>query len=76
MLRAPLRDQVGDVGDLHAQDERQAGGLDRLLVGLGDHARVGDDGDVGQAVGGHELLDDRQHGLRLCAVAFKSRGRA
>jgi hypothetical protein len=29
------------------------------LVGLGDHAGVRDDGDVGQLVGCHELPDDR-----------------
>jgi hypothetical protein len=39
---------VGDVGDLYAEDERQPGGLDGLLVGVGDHARVGDDGDIGR----------------------------
>ena len=71
MLALPLRDLVGDVGDLHAEDERQAGGLDGLLVRLGDHARVGDDRDVGQLVGGHELPDDRQHGLGLGPVALE-----
>ena len=71
VLPAPLRDLVGDVGDLHAEDERQARGLDRLLVRLGDHPRVRDDGDVGQPVGGHELLDDRQHGLGLGPVALE-----
>jgi hypothetical protein len=32
---------------------------------LGDHPCVRDDGDVGQPVGGHGLLDDRQHRLGL-----------
>jgi hypothetical protein len=40
VLPAPLVHLVGDVEDLHAEDERQARGLDRLLVRLGDHARV------------------------------------
>jgi site-specific DNA recombinase len=71
VLAPPLANDVGDVGDLHAQDERQPGGLDRLLVGLGDHAGVRDDGDVGQPVGGHELVDDRQHRLGLGLVPFK-----
>ncbi len=41
-----------DAGDAHAQDERQPGGLDRLLVGLGDHARVRNHSDVEQLAGG------------------------
>ena len=71
VLAPPLVHDVGDVGDLHAEDERQARGLDGLHVRVGDHARVRDDGDVGQLVGGHELLDDRQHRLRLGPVALE-----
>jgi hypothetical protein len=71
VLAPPGADGVGDVGDLHAEDERQPGGLDRFLVRFGDHARVRDDGDVGQVVGGHELLDDRQHRLGLGLVALE-----
>jgi hypothetical protein len=63
VLAVPLRDDAGDVGDAHAQDERQSGGLDRLLAGLGDHPGIGHDGHVGQPAAGHELADDRQHGL-------------
>jgi hypothetical protein len=51
VLPAPLARLVGDAGDLHAEDERQARDSDRVLVRLGDHARVGDDRDLGQAVG-------------------------
>ena len=47
------------------------GGLDRLLVRLGDHPRVRDDRDVRQAVGGHELLDHRQHRLGLGPVPLE-----
>jgi hypothetical protein len=54
VLPTPLVHQVGDVGDLHPENERQALGLDGLLVGLGDHPGVRDDGNVGQPVGGHE----------------------
>ena len=71
VLAAPLRDQVGDVRDLRAEDERQARGLDRLLVRLGHHAGIGDDGHVGQLVRGHERLDDRQHRLGLGPVALE-----
>ena len=71
VLAAPLVDLVGDVRDLRAEDERQPGRLDRVLVAVGDHAGVGDDGDVGQPVRGHERLDDRQHGLGLGLVALE-----
>jgi hypothetical protein len=59
MLPAPLADLIGDVGDFHPEDERQASGLDALLVRLGDHARVRDDRDVRELVRGHELPGDR-----------------
>jgi hypothetical protein len=36
MLAPPLVYLVGDAGDLHAEDERQARGLNRLLVGHAD----------------------------------------
>ena len=73
VLPAPLLDDIRDVRDLHAEDERQARGLDRLLVRLGDHARVRDHGDIRQVVGGHELLDHRQHRLGLGPVALEGR---
>jgi hypothetical protein len=73
MLPPPGADDIGDVGDLHAEDERQACGLDRLHVRVGDHARVRNDRDVGELVGGHELLDDRQHRLGLGPVALEGR---
>jgi hypothetical protein len=57
VLAPPLVHLAGDVGDLHAEDERQPGGLNGLLVRLRDHARIRDDPDAGQAAGGHELLD-------------------
>jgi hypothetical protein len=60
-----------NVGDLYTQDQRQARGLDALLVCLGDHARVRDHSDVGQMVGGHRLLNDRQHRLGLDFVPFE-----
>src|SRR5690348_5422107 len=65
VLPAPPGDLVGDVGDLHPEDKRQPLGLDRLLVRLGDHARIGHDGHVRELVGGHERLDDGQHRLGL-----------
>jgi hypothetical protein len=71
VLTPPLVHHVGDVGDLHAEDERQALGLDGLLVGLGDHPGVCDDGDIGQLAGSHERLDGRQHRLGLGLVPLK-----
>jgi Bacterial transcriptional activator domain/Transcriptional regulatory protein, C terminal/Serine aminopeptidase, S33 len=53
------------VRDLHAEDERQPGRLDRLLAGLADHARVRDDGDVGQVV----ALGGRQRSLLASLLA-------
>jgi len=46
-----------------SEDERQGRSLDLFLIGLAHHAGVRDDRDIGQLVGGHEGLDDRQHGL-------------
>jgi len=71
MLAPPLRDRIRLVGDPCAQDERQPGVLDRLLVGVGDHPRVRDHGDIGELVGGHERDDDREHRLGLRLVALK-----
>jgi hypothetical protein len=71
MLAPPLLHDVGDVGDLRAEDERQSDRLDGLLVGRGDHAGVGDDGDVGELVGGHERADGGQHGGGLGGVALE-----
>ena len=45
--------------------------LQRDLVGLGDHAGIGDDGDVGEMVGGLERVDHRQHGGGLGLVALE-----
>jgi site-specific DNA recombinase len=73
VLPPPGVDDAGDVGHFHAEDERQACGLDRLHVRVGDHARVRNDRDVGELVGGHELLDDRQHRLGLGPVALEGR---
>jgi hypothetical protein len=69
VLLAPLGDHVGHLGHTGAKDERQAGVLDRLLVGGRDHAGVRHDSDVGQLVGFHERLDRRQHRGRLGLVA-------
>jgi hypothetical protein len=52
-------------------DERQAGGLDLFLVGLGHHPRVRDNCDVRELVGGHERLEHRQQRLGLRLVALK-----
>jgi hypothetical protein len=49
----------------------KARGLDRFLVRLGDHASIRDDRDVGEPSGGHELIDDGQHGLGLGLVALE-----
>jgi len=71
---APVADlfaMAGDIGDPRAENEREPGGLDRLPVRLGDHARVRDYGDVRELVGGHELLRNRQHGLRFRPVALE-----
>jgi len=59
------------VRDARPEDERQAGVLDRLLVGRGDHAGVRDHGHVGELVSLHEGLDDGEHRGRLRLVAFK-----
>jgi hypothetical protein len=54
-----------------SEDARQPGRLDLVLIGLGHHPGVRDDGDVGELVSGHECLDDRQHCLRLGHVALE-----
>jgi hypothetical protein len=71
VLAPPALDHVGDAGYPHAEDERQARSLDVLLVLLRHHARIRDDGEVRELVGGHERGDDRQHGLGLGFVAFE-----
>ena len=45
----PFADHVGQERDTGAQDVGQPGGLQRDLVGFGDHPSVGDDGDVGRS---------------------------
>jgi hypothetical protein len=69
----PLLHGIWDVRDLHAEDERQARGLDLPLIGLGDHPGVRDDRHVWQVVSGHERLEDRQHGLDLSLVPLERR---
>ncbi len=71
VLALPLLHHIGHLGDLHAEDERQPGVLNRLLVRVGDHAGVRDDGDIGQLVGFHERLDDREHRLGLGLVSLE-----
>ena len=68
---APFADHVGQIRHPGAEDERQPAGLQRDLVGLRDHARIGDHGDIGQPVGGLEGIDDRQHGGGLGLVALE-----
>lgn len=68
---APGGDDVGLLRDAGADDEGQAGVLNRFLVRGGHHAGVGDDGHVGQVVGGHERLDGRDHREGLCLVALE-----
>ena len=74
---APLAHHVGQMRDTGAQDERQPGGLQGDLVGLGDHPGIGDHGDIGQLVGGLEGVDHRQHrgGLGLVALERLNRQR-
>jgi hypothetical protein len=38
-------------------DASRSGGLDRLLVGIGNHPGIGHDRDLSQLVGGHERGD-------------------
>ena len=45
--------------------------LDRFLIVLGDHASIGDDGDIGELVGLLERINHRQHGFGFTLVAFK-----
>ena len=71
VLVAPLTDHVGQKRDAGAEDERQSRGLQRDLVGFGDHAGISDDGDVGELVSGFERIDDRQHGGGLGFVALE-----
>jgi len=73
VVAVPLGDHVGHLGDALAEDERQPGRFYLDLVGLAHHPRIGHDRDVGQLVGGHEGLDDRQHGLGLGLVPLKRR---
>jgi hypothetical protein len=61
--------------DPGAQDERQPGSLDRHLIGLGDHSRIGHHSDLSQPVGGHERFDHRQHRGGLGPIALREPGR-
>jgi hypothetical protein len=47
VLAPPLGDQVRNVRNPHAEDERQPGRLGLVLVGLGDHVRLRHDRDSG-----------------------------
>jgi hypothetical protein len=71
MLAAPLVDHVGNLRDAHAEDERQAGFLDRALVGCRDHAGVGHDRDIVHLVGVYEGSDSWQHRDRFGLVALE-----
>ena len=48
---APLTDDVGQERHAGAEDERQPSSLQGDLVGLRDHARISDHGDVGESDG-------------------------
>jgi hypothetical protein len=67
----PFAHHVGQVRDAGAQDERQTGGFEGDLVGLRDHAGVGDDGDVAELMGGLERVDHRHHSGGLGLVALE-----
>jgi hypothetical protein len=71
MVAPPPLHHVRHVRDLRAEDERQPGSLDRLLVRLRHHPRMRHDRHVGELERSHERGDDRQHGLGLRLVAFK-----
>ena len=72
---APAPNHIGQERDSRAEDERQPCRADCDLVGLRDHAGIGDNGHVGQLVGGFEGVDDRQHGGGLGLVALERRHR-
>ena len=71
VLGAPFADDLRHVGDAGAQDERQPGCGDGLLVGLGDHPGISHHGHIGELVGCFEGVDDRQHRVGLGLVAFE-----
>jgi hypothetical protein len=71
VLVMPLAHHVGQKRNPCAQDVGQPCCLQRDLVGLRDHPRISDDGDIGQAVGGLGGVDDRQHGRGLGLVALE-----
>ena len=54
-------------------DLLQPQSTDLLLIGLAHRPGVRDDRDIGQLAGGHESLDDRQHGLGLGLVPLERR---
>ena len=71
MFVAPFAHDIRQIRDPGAQNVGQSGGLQGDLVGFGDHFGIGDDGDVGQLVGGLERIDDRHHGRGLGLVALE-----
>ena len=72
VLAPPLRDQVGDVRDPRAEDERQAR-RPRSAFWFASDTMPASATTVtsGQLVRGHERLDHRQHGLGLGLVALE-----
>ena len=62
------------MGGALAEDERQPGRLDLLLVRLRHHARVRHHGHVRQLMSGHERLNDRQRDLGLGLATGSPRG--
>ena len=70
---APFAHHIGQIRDAGTEDERQPRGLQRDLVGFGDHPGIGDHGHVGELVGGLERVDDRHHRGGLGLVALERR---
>ena len=70
---APFAHDIGQLRDAGSEDEREPGGLQGDLVGLRDHAGIGNHCHVGELMRLLEGVDDRQHRGGLGFVALEGR---
>ena len=71
VLGTPLPHHVRHKRDPGAEDERQPRGLQRDLVGFGDHPGISHHRHIGEPVSRLEGVDDRQHSRGLGLVALE-----